>query len=185
MCFLLPFAFRGPPESFASSSSSPAGMSKVPSHAKSLEKHGMWTIFGVQSGQSGQNNHESALIPFTVQLKIGQSMSCNGNIYYIYIYIYTSIFCILLVGAGAAAAKYCAIDSCISAIPGLVEPQFFFHPWVRKWCTGPSTLVRHMRWSESFFLRLLKRTVSIQIIQHFYRFTHWLFNIAMENHHFE
>ena len=169
MCFLLPFAFRGPPESFASSSSSPAGMFKVPSHAKSLEKHGMWTIFGVQSGQSGQNNHESALIPFTVQLKIVQSMSCNGNIYYIYIKKYIYFYFLPPFGWCWCGCCKVAIDSCISAIPGLVEPQFFFHPWVRKWCTGPSTLLRHMRWSESFFLRLLKRTVSIQIIQHFYR----------------
>ena len=67
MCFLLSFAFcgYGPPESFASNSSSP-GMSNAPSHAKSLQKHSMWTIFGVQFGQSGQNNHQSALLPVTV-----------------------------------------------------------------------------------------------------------------------
>ena len=132
MCFLLPFAFRGPPESFASSSSSPAGMFKVPSHAKSLEKHGMWTIFGVQSGQSGQNNHESALIPFTVQLKIVQSMSCNGNIYYIYIYyiykyIYTSIFCLLLVGAGAAAAKLQLTAVFLQSLDWWSHSSFFTH----------------------------------------------------------
>jgi hypothetical protein len=128
MCFLLPFAFRGPPESFASSSSSPAGMSKVPSHAKSLEKHGMWTIFGVQSGQSGQNNHESALIPFTVQLKIGQSMSCNGNIYYIYniyILLFSASFWLVLVRLLQSIVRLTAVF--LQSLDWWSHSSFFTH----------------------------------------------------------
>ena len=66
----------------------------------------------------------------------------------IYIYLlHTSLFCLLSVGAGAAAAKYYPIDSCISAIPGLMGPQFLFRLQLVRGHIDSASWANEMIWT--------------------------------------